>query len=177
MADAIDAHKPQKPGPSSAPSLEVIGSRTADDVFFLPMLPFANFVTCLPPRLSSLPRPDLASLLTSRYLSLLDALTDHSRHLHSLPDPPPDIASKISEASYNFLFTEDYMMLVPRTKEKARVGAGHEVSVNSLGFAGMLLVKTREELDAVKEDGVLAALKQVTYPRLPSDYAVGEEPA
>ena len=38
---------------------------------------------------------------------------------------------------------------------------GDKLSVNSLGFAGMLLVKSEIELDAVKEEGVQNILRGV----------------
>ena len=113
-----------------------------------------------------------------RYLSLLDAVADHSRHLlQSLPssDGPQPFGKKLSEVSYNFLLTPEYMQIVPRTKEKCTLqsekpgGEELQVSVNSLGFAGMLLVKSEEELEAVKKAGVIEVLKSVTYPLLPAD--------
>lgn len=75
----------------------------------------------------------------------------------------------MSEVSYNFLLTPEYMQIVPRTREKGELEEGMKVSVNSLGFAGMLLVKTKEELEAVKKVGVVEVLKRVAYPLLPKD--------
>ena len=51
-------------------------------------------------------------------------------------------------AGYNFLCTRQWMMIVPRSQEKY---AG--ISVNSLGFAGSLLVKNKEALQQLTDVG------------------------
>ncbi|WP_373480048.1 DUF4922 domain-containing protein [Geminocystis sp.] len=43
---------------------------------------------------------------------------------------------------YNLLITKSWMMIIPRSKEKMK-----SISINSLGFAGALLVKNEEELE------------------------------
>jgi len=40
------------------------------------------------------------------------------------------------------------------------------VSVNSLGFAGMLLVKSEKEIEAVKKEGICRMLKAVGLERM-----------
>lgn len=66
--------------------------------------------------------------------------------------------SKESEFSYNLVATRRWMMVVPR-KEECFEG----VSVNSLGFAGCLLVKTEEQLNTVKRVGGLCVLKHTAF--------------
>lgn len=61
---------------------------------------------------------------------------------------------------YNLLVTRDWMLLVPRSKECFR-----DISVNSLGFAGALLVKNREQLDVIKQYGPMTILREVGVPR------------
>ncbi|UCG87370.1 MAG: phosphorylase [Gemmatimonadota bacterium] len=58
--------------------------------------------------------------------------------------------------SYNLLATRDWMLLVPRSVEKYR-----SISVNSLGFAGSLLVRDEDELGLVRDVGPLNVLKEV----------------
>ncbi|MGC1309980.1 MAG: DUF4922 domain-containing protein [Phormidesmis sp.] len=61
-------------------------------------------------------------------------------------------------AAYNFLCTRQWMMIVPRAQEKY---AG--ISVNSLGFAGSLLVKNQSKLEQLKKIGPMNLLQQVGY--------------
>lgn len=54
------------------------------------------------------------------------------------------------------------MHLIPRRQEAYTLGeTGERVSVNALGFAGLLLVKSEEELEAVKKEGVGKILRGV----------------
>ena len=57
---------------------------------------------------------------------------------------------------YNFLMTREWMLIVPRDREFYR-----SISINSLGFAGALLVRDREQLELVKEVSPLNILKAV----------------
>ena len=57
---------------------------------------------------------------------------------------------------YNFLMTREWMLIVPREREFYR-----SISINSLGFAGALLVRDREQLELVKEVSPLNILKAV----------------
>ncbi|MEL6488819.1 MAG: DUF4922 domain-containing protein [Cyanobacteria bacterium J06621_3] len=60
-------------------------------------------------------------------------------------------------AAYNFLCTRQWMMIVPRIREK------HEqISVNSLGFAGTLLVKERKQLAQLQSFGPMQLLQFVS---------------
>jgi ATP adenylyltransferase len=67
-----------------------------------------------------------------------------------------------ASAPYNWLATRDWMLLVPRTRD--RFGA---MSVNALGFAGSLFVRDAEELAALRAAGPLAALRAVARPDRP----------
>ena len=58
--------------------------------------------------------------------------------------------------------TLDHMHIIPRSRDTYKLkDSGEELNVNSLGFAGMLLVKSEEELDAVKNEGVMTILMGV----------------
>lgn len=59
-------------------------------------------------------------------------------------------------APYNFLCTQRWMMIVPRSQEKYA-----DISVNSLGFAGSLLVRDQEKLSQLKEIKPIELLKHV----------------
>lgn len=58
--------------------------------------------------------------------------------------------------AYNLLMTREWMLIVPRSQEHF-----HTISVNSLGFAGGLLVKNAEEMQLLKEQGPMIILKSV----------------
>ncbi|GAA6047310.1 hypothetical protein JCM3770_001880 [Rhodotorula araucariae] len=152
----IDAHKPAK----------------RQTPFQLP-LPYANFTALLDPPASA-SRADLVAYLGQRFLELLDLLIDHRRRL-SLSDPDAlggngdgdaRTSMRLSDLSYNVVMTQAYLHVVPRRREKYPTRSGRAVSVNSLGFAGMVLVKEQEALDDIREVGVLAVLKEVGLPPL-----------
>lgn len=60
--------------------------------------------------------------------------------------------------SYNLLVTRRWMLLVPRRRE-----CYGKVSVNSMGFAGCLLVRDEEHMNVVKDNGGMAVLKHVAF--------------
>lgn len=97
----------------------------------------------------------------STFLALLDLMIDHLRRI-SLSDPDAP-AIRLSSLSYNVILTGSYMHIVPRTAECFTTEDGTSVSINSLGFAGMVLVKDSKTLEKVKEVGVLKVLSQVAY--------------
>lgn len=57
---------------------------------------------------------------------------------------------------YNLLVTRDWMLLVPRSRDKFE-----GFSVNSLAYAGALLVRDPHQLDAVRRVGPMGVLSQV----------------
>ncbi|MFP4134289.1 MAG: ATP adenylyltransferase family protein [Halothece sp.] len=61
--------------------------------------------------------------------------------------------------NYNFLMTREWMLIVPRKQEKF-----HSIGINSLGFAGAILVKNQAELQLVKQTSPLAVLASVGKP-------------
>jgi len=68
-------------------------------------------------------------------------------------------AAGVERLSYNVLLTRDFVMYVPRGAE-----AFQGVSVNSLGFAGTLLVRAEEELSFLEEIGCMTVLERVGLP-------------
>jgi ATP adenylyltransferase len=57
------------------------------------------------------------------------------------------------------VFTKKWIMVVPRRQEEYE-----SCSVNSVGFAGMLLTKTEEQMKFLKSAGVLKVLAEVGFP-------------
>ncbi|MEM6400668.1 MAG: DUF4922 domain-containing protein, partial [Cyanobacteria bacterium P01_D01_bin.116] len=58
--------------------------------------------------------------------------------------------------AYNFLATREWMFIVPRSKEHFE-----SISVNSLGFAGGLLVRNQQQMQMLKDCKPMEVLKRV----------------
>jgi sulfate adenylyltransferase (ADP) / ATP adenylyltransferase len=104
-------------------------------------------------------RPIISAWPFAHALRSLDPSWDvitasHRLHTHYLQMRQPFVAH-----AYNLLVTREWMLLVPRSQEKAG-----RISVNSLGFAGALLVKNAEQMQFLKEMGPLTLLTEVSLP-------------
>jgi len=150
IAGASQPHKhlqqvtvPIGDGPEGLPINAAIARTTpVDRIGAVPVLPFANALTETTDLAAA--RPAAAALQTLElYREMLAQLSC---------SPPAD--------SYNLLATRDWMLVVPRSAEKYR-----SISVNSLGFAGSLLVRNEEELGIVQEVGPLNILRHVAVVR------------
>ncbi|KZV80367.1 ATP adenylyltransferase [Exidia glandulosa HHB12029] len=146
--------------PEGAPIERLARIHVVEDIskpFSIQALPYANYVLRLPPTTSSQTRGELADTLVFAYLALLDLVVSAARHQPAerqelAPGPP----------SYNVLLTLEHIHLIPRAQETHTLkGTGEKLSINSLGFAGMLLVKCDEEMQAVKSAGVCSILQDV----------------
>ncbi|MEH2237832.1 ATP adenylyltransferase family protein [Nostoc sp.] len=58
--------------------------------------------------------------------------------------------------AYNLLATREWMLIIPRSQEHFQ-----SISVNSLGFAGALLVRNAAEMQLLKAQGPMTILKNV----------------
>jgi sulfate adenylyltransferase (ADP) / ATP adenylyltransferase len=63
-------------------------------------------------------------------------------------------------AGYNLLVTREWMLLVPRTREKAE-----GISINALGFAGALLARDDLEAERIRKAGPMRLLESVCSTR------------
>ncbi|KAJ7691257.1 ATP adenylyltransferase [Mycena rosella] len=125
---------------------------TADTPFAL-NLSYANHVYRFPDRFYSYSPEALEPVLAQAFLSLLDLVISTIRHDPEYPAGKP---------SYNVVITLEHMHLVPRRQETHVLAeTGDQLSVNALAFAGMLLVKSERELEAVKTEGVGKILRAV----------------
>lgn len=66
---------------------------------------------------------------------------------------------KMQSTPYNLLWTEDWMLMVPRRKEFSDDGAN---SLNAMAFAGYFLIMNEEHLSGGFD--VIKTLEQVTFP-------------
>lgn len=86
-------------------------------------------------------------------MTLLDLAISTVRH---------DPTHPAGQLSYNVILTRGHMYVVPRRREEHVLrDTGDAVSVNALGFAGLLLVKSERELEAVKKESVVGILREV----------------
>ena len=66
------------------------------------------------------------------------------------------VSGERHSGAYNLIVTRSWMLLVPRTSERFL-----EISVNSLGFAGTLVVRSFEQMKLIKEQGPMTVLRNV----------------
>jgi len=97
--------------------------------------------------LSSYSPLDAAQITWEYYDILLDSLGARSRaeDRNTQPHQP-----------YNLLLTKQWMLIIPRSQEKFA-----SIAVNSLGFAGTLLVRNEEEMQILKQYKPLKILQNV----------------
>lgn len=109
-------------------------------------LPFVHAFTIFDPIEVQSPRQAAATTL-ERYDALLQAV--------GLPIDHPKQAGP-----YNLLVTRRWMLLIPRSQESFA-----SIQVNSLGFAGALLVRTKDQMQQLKEMQPFTLLSQVGIKR------------
>ncbi|TFK44348.1 ATP adenylyltransferase-domain-containing protein [Crucibulum laeve] len=131
-------------GPPIERVARTVNVETPTKPFALRKLPYANHAFRLPPHLYTFPIEKLEDALSHAFLSLLDLGVSTIRHD---PEYPP------GKPSYNVIITLEHMYLIPRRQENHILEeTGDKLSVNALGFAGMLLVKSEREMEAVKKE-------------------------
>ena len=115
----------------------------------IPDLPFTHAIARLDAVWSNYPLTAAEGMLEI-YRTLLRTV--------GLPDPLNRYQGKQSNA-YNLIATRQWMLVVPRSQESYQ-----EISVNSLGFAGSLLVRNIEQMQLLKDIGPMNLLKSVALP-------------
>ena len=69
------------------------------------------------------------------------------------------LENNLQSAAYNLLITRKWMLIVPRKQEELA-----EISINSLGFAGALLVKNQQQMELLKNINPINILTNVAFP-------------
>jgi ATP adenylyltransferase len=124
------------------------GDGQAGDIVSVKGLPFLHAFTVIQeekPR----SRTDPAEMMFESYAGLLRKTG---------MDAPEASMLKRQSGPYCLLVTRSWMLLVPRSVEFF-----DSVSINSLGFAGALLVRNREQLKTLRDFGPMNALKSVAF--------------
>ncbi|KAF9220302.1 hypothetical protein BS17DRAFT_715229 [Gyrodon lividus] len=121
--------------------------------FAISSLPYANHVFRLPALSANSSASELSQTLFPPFLSLLDLVISTVRHDPNYPTGSP---------SYNVILTLEHMHMIPRRQEAYKIEETQElISVNSLGFAGMLLARSDSELERMKQEGIGKILRGV----------------
>jgi ATP adenylyltransferase len=122
-----------------------LASQRQASIAIIPELPFVHAFTAIDP--AWLNSPSEAAVRTlEQYYALLQAV-----------DLPIDNQEK--PKPYNLLMTRRWMLLIPRSQESFT-----SIQVNSLGFAGALLVRTAEQMQQLKTMQPFTLLSQVGIP-------------
>jgi sulfate adenylyltransferase (ADP) / ATP adenylyltransferase len=111
-------------------------------------LPYIHYIVLLDPKHLTGNHETVSQYLAETYHSLIDTMVEGFR--------ASTLTAESHPLSYNFLMTHTWMMIVPRLNEDYK-----QISVNSLGFAGRILVKSDEELEFVKKVGSIHILESV----------------
>lgn len=141
LASANGPRLPIEPLVSSAQAAGAVGT--------VPGLPFLHSYAPMRPEWLTTGRRG-AEAVRLCYRSLLDRV--------GLPVEPA-IGDRERTGPYNLLVTRRWLMLVPRTKEYFE-----GMSVNALGFAGLLLAKDASQMEMIRARGPMTALRHVTSP-------------
>jgi ATP adenylyltransferase len=153
LAGASQRHKhlqlvplPIAPAGMAIPIEAAIASAQFEDgIGTVPHFPFRHAIAQLE---ASPTQPDhLGAHLLQHYQALITAVGLGN----------PDMASP---GAYNLLATRSWMMVVPRSQESFA-----DISVNSLGFAGALLVRNHDQMQHLKDLGPMTLLQQVGIPK------------
>jgi ATP adenylyltransferase len=67
--------------------------------------------------------------------------------------------NNMQSGAYNLLATKEWMLIVPRSHEDYQ-----SISVNSLGFAGAMLVRNSTQMQLLKDIGPMNILRNVGFP-------------
>ncbi|TNF95951.1 MAG: phosphorylase, partial [Gammaproteobacteria bacterium] len=132
-------------GAESTTPMDAVIQDLTDSPQTIDTLPFIHRIATLPD--GFLDKSDAPDVLYQLYREMLDSLglspNEHDGLLwQSFP--------------YNLLVTRDWMLLVPRSREKV-----DGISVNSLGFAGSLFVFDDAAFQRVRDIGPMQVLKGV----------------
>ena len=120
--------------------------------FTISGLPYVHHIFRLPPYDQNRNAEDLTDLLTQAFVDLLDVTIQDCLGRSDARSGPP---------AYNLLMSLEHIHMIPREQENYTLKNGDKLSVNALGFAGMLMVKSEEEKAELLNEGPMTVLKSV----------------
>lgn len=141
---------PLYPGKAAYPFAQMIpATAQAGAIRHLPDLPFRHAWCRLPAEIGD----DMA-------VAAAMSLALYQRMLAYVGIQPLDTPDGPRQSSpYNLLMTEQWMLLIPRSRESCK-----HVSVNGLGYVGSLFVQDRDGLDQIRTLGPMHLLRAVSVP-------------
>lgn len=146
LAGASQRHKHLQIVPLSGEDIPITpllkAVKFSDSITTIPGLSFLHAFTTFAPEEST-------AVTLEKYYALLEAVGIKEVDNHK------------QSAAYNLLATREWMLVVPRSHEEFE-----SISINSLGFAGALLVRNAEQLQLVKNIGPMNILKNVAFPNI-----------
>ncbi|CAD6574181.1 MAG: bifunctional AP-4-A phosphorylase/ADP sulfurylase [Tremellales sp. Tagirdzhanova-0007] len=136
-----------------------------DDAVLHPDLPYLHIIHPLPPAYS-LPNP-LTSVSSEH---LVDVLSPAIMKCLDLAFSALRIGGGNKEGGWNLLMTLDHIHLIPRSSPSFPLPPHEALEVNSLGYAGMMLVRSNDEeqtlLDTIAhQGGLVKVLEHCGIPR------------
>jgi ATP adenylyltransferase len=138
---------PLVPGEASIPIAPALSSaQFQDSLGKLPKLPFLHGFAKLDPAWANSPTK-AAKATRECYRGLLEAV--------GLP-----VEGDRQSGAYNLLATREWMLVIPRSQESFE-----SIAVNSLGFAGAMLVRNERQLNLLKQYNPMTILRNVAYPQ------------
>jgi ATP adenylyltransferase len=146
-------------------NLLILASFPTGDIFSVPFK-CINHVILLPNESNT--DKSQEDILTEAYITLVDAMLMSLREYSEQENIPEEerllpTISMSTTLAYNWLLTTEFMMIIPRKREHSDSVNGISLNINSLGFAGMVLAKTSDELQVVKDKGVIALVSETGY--------------
>lgn len=139
---------PFMPDGSSIPIASVLAAaQFQNTVGTIPQLPFVHAIARFDPSLMQSPQQAARETLQS-YHNLLQAV--------GLP-----LEGERQTGAYNLLATRQWMIIVPRSRESFE-----SIPVNSLGFAGALLVRNPQQMEFLERVGPMTLLENVAIARV-----------
>lgn len=127
-----------------APALESV-QYNSDRIGSIPSFDFIHAIASLEPDWVKSPI-DSAGTLLGTYYKLLEEVGLVQSEINTIKQT----------GDYNLLITKEWMIMIPRSQESFQ-----SIGVNSVGFAGALLVRNAEQLQLLKQIKPLNLLKNV----------------
>lgn len=139
---------PLTPGEVSVPIAPLLPAAEPDTPVSVPALPFLHAFI----RLGR--APVAPAQAASRAFQLYGAMLGHVGMGQAETARP-----RRQSRPYCFVLTQEWMLLVPRTREFFE-----DISLNSLAFVGSLFVRNEAQYDRLRQVGPMHALRAVTVP-------------
>jgi ATP adenylyltransferase len=140
---------PLTPTETQVPLEPLLVTANRGTVETLPSLPFAHAFVQLDSMQTKSPQA-AATVTLNYYYQMLDAVG--LKHDFGV--------SNIQAGAYNLLVTRQWMLLIPRSQ-----ASFESIAINSLGFAGTMFVRNKQQMQILKEFGPMSVLSQVAIAR------------